>query len=136
LRKKNREKRKTKNNEKKIVRYGNSFKNSLVAVVVPKWDYIKGWASQNGMKGTSNSEFVETVALQKAIVEDFANVGKESGLKPYELVKALKISTEPFGTENDLATPTFKLKRLQLLQHFKKEIEELYVKLGEGTLKQ
>lgn len=95
--------------------YGNSFKNSLVAVVVLNSDANAG--------------------NEKAVLDDLNRVGKESGLKGYEMLKAIKISKEAFSVENDLVTPTLKLKRPQLLEFFKKDISQLYEKLGEGPLK-
>lgn len=110
------------------------MKNSLVAVVVPNWDYVKS----HGPAPASNSEadLIRNETLKKAIMDDLATVGKQNGLKPYEMVKDIILFGEKFGVENDLATPTFKLKRTQLLEHFQEKIDELYAKMGEGESNQ
>jgi hypothetical protein len=37
--------------------YGNSFKSSLVAVVVPKPEAIKAWAAANGKTGAGSDVY-------------------------------------------------------------------------------
>jgi len=39
------------------------------------------------------------------------------------------LHTEEFGIENDLITPTFKLKRPQLLEYFKEQVDGMYTSL-------
>ena len=39
-----------------------------------------------------------------------------------------------FSVENDLLTPTFKVKRPQLLKRYQAQIDQMYVQLGEQPL--
>ena len=52
--------------------------------------------------------------------------GKDGGLKGFEFAKMIHLSHETFAVENDLSTPTFKLKRHNIIKYFKTEIEEMY----------
>ncbi|PNX72751.1 long chain acyl-CoA synthetase 2-like protein, partial [Trifolium pratense] len=47
-------------------------------------------------------------------------------LRGFELLKAIYLDPTPFDIERDLVTPTFKLKRPQLLKYYKDQIDELY----------
>ena len=53
-------------------------------------------------------------------------VGKASQLKGFEIVKAVHIEPELFTVENDLLTPTLKLKRHQAAKHFKLNLDQMY----------
>jgi len=46
------------------------------------------------------------------------------------MIKALHLEAEPFSAENDLMTPTFKLKRPQLAKRYKKQIDDMYKELN------
>lgn len=56
--------------------------------------------------------------------------GRASGLKGFEIVKAVTLSPEAFSAENDLMTPSFKLKRPQLKKRFQADITSMYAALG------
>jgi long-chain acyl-CoA synthetase len=57
--------------------------------------------------------------------------GKAEKLKGFELPKALYLEPELFSIEQDLLTPTFKLKRPQLQKKYQKQIDEMYAALKE-----
>lgn len=65
------------------------------------------------------------------LLQEVALAGKKGGLKGFELPKAIFISSETFTVENELVTPTFKLKRPQLLKRYSTHVEAMY-----GALKQ
>jgi long-chain acyl-CoA synthetase len=47
-------------------------------------------------------------------------------LRGFEMLKAIHLETTPFSIEKDLVTPTFKLKRPQLLKYYKVRENKLY----------
>ena len=47
-------------------------------------------------------------------------------LQGFEIVKAVHLEPKPFGIEEGLMTPTFKLKRPQLLKHYQSIVDRLY----------
>jgi long-chain acyl-CoA synthetase len=47
-------------------------------------------------------------------------------VKGFEVIRGVYLDSLPFDLERNLVTPTFKLKRPQLLQFYKMEIDALY----------
>ncbi|CAM9816007.1 unnamed protein product [Chrysoparadoxa australica] len=107
--------------------YGDSLKSCLVAIVVPdfevRWDEM-GWF---GSIGTSHKELCESKEVRELFLKEMREKGKEAKLKGFEQTKAVHLSPELFSVDNDLLTPTFKLKRHQAKLKFKKEIDTLYI---------
>jgi len=52
--------------------------------------------------------------------------GKEGGLFGFEIPTKVHVTTDPFSVDNDLLTPTFKLKRAEAKKFFLKEIKQMY----------
>lgn len=50
-------------------------------------------------------------------------------LRGFEQVQAIHLHPELFTVENNLLTPTFKLKRAPAKAHFQLQIDELYASL-------
>ena len=60
------------------------------------------------------------------VVEELAKTAKKERLKGFERIPAVVLTPEQFSTDNDLMTPSFKLKRPQLKKHFQKQLDEAY----------
>jgi len=111
--------------------YGNSYKRWLVGVVVPDPEYLAMWAKQNGMEGQDYKTLVLSERVNQAIVKDLERVGKEAKLNGIEFVKAIHLTSDTFTVDNDHMTPTFKLRRVNLLKGYQKKIDEMYAKIGD-----
>uniref|UniRef100_A0A0D3HN20 Long-chain-fatty-acid--CoA ligase n=1 Tax=Oryza barthii TaxID=65489 RepID=A0A0D3HN20_9ORYZ len=105
--------------------YGNSFESFLVAVVVPEKQAIEDWAAQNNKTGNF-AELCNDPKARMYIQDELNKTGKRLGLRGFEMLKAIHLETTPFSIEKDLVTPTFKLKRPQLLKYYKDCIDQLY----------
>mmetsp|Transcript_7223 Transcript_7223/g.17706 ORF Transcript_7223/g.17706 Transcript_7223/m.17706 type:complete len:658 (-) Transcript_7223:215-2188(-) len=116
--------------------YGNSFHNNLVAVVVPSIATYKEWAEQNAHGGESLEEVAALPEFKKAVLEELAARRKEAKLKGFEVISDIIFETEVdgmgqgFTVDNELTTPTMKLKRPQLKKRYEKEIDAMYEKLN------
>jgi Long-chain acyl-CoA synthetases (AMP-forming) len=112
--------------------YGDSYQSSLVAIVVPDEEVVMQWAVECGdqsLTGLSFQALCKTDALQTAIMTDIQAIAKRNGLHGFETPKAIFLEPEHFTAENGLTTPTFKLKRPQLKNHYKRQIDELYARV-------
>ncbi|XP_073105635.1 probable CoA ligase CCL6 [Elaeis guineensis] len=105
--------------------YGNSFESFIVGVVVPEKRLVEEWAAANDVTGTFE-ELCKHPKARKYVLDELNNTGRTHELRGFELLKAVHLEPIPFDIERDLITPTFKLKRPQLLKHYKDFIDGLY----------
>lgn len=62
-------------------------------------------------------------------MSEIDQLGQQRGLNSLEKPKEIFITADPFSVENDIVTPTFKLKRNVGAKVYKKEIDEMYAVL-------
>lgn len=138
--------------------YGNSFKSFLLAVIVPSaeftaaWLYSKGWwpkADKESTKLTSESfpsDFqtaMENPAhkpeIKAWILEQLHTVDKSltsfSKIKDVIVESGIDKLGMAFTEANDCLTPTFKMRRPQLLQRYINQLKEVYAANGEPVQK-
>lgn len=112
--------------------YGDSYQSALVAVVVPDEDVVKQWAIDSGdssLSGLDINALCKSDTLKAAIMKEIKTYAKNNGLHGFETPKAIHLEPEVFSAENGLTTPTFKLKRPQLRDHYQSQIDEMYAKM-------
>ncbi|TVU24850.1 hypothetical protein EJB05_27310 [Eragrostis curvula] len=111
--------------------YGNSFESFLVAVVVPERQALEEWAAANNKSGDF-AELCNDLKAKGYFQDELNKTGKKLGLRGFEMLKAVHLEPVPFSIEKDLITPTFKLKRPQLLKYYKDRIDQMYKEAKEG----
>jgi len=109
--------------------YGDSLKSNLVAIIVPDEEVVVPYCKNNGISGDKLEELCKSPALKETILKALAEEGKRSKLKGFENVRDIYLSSKLFSIENDILTPTFKLKRPQAFKAYEKEIKVMYEKL-------
>ncbi|KAF7127008.1 hypothetical protein RHSIM_Rhsim11G0171600 [Rhododendron simsii] len=105
--------------------YGNSFESFPVAVVAPDRKALEEWAANNNQTGDFK-QLCENLKARKYILDELNSTGQKNKLRGFEMLRAVHLEPNPFDIERDLVTPTFKLKRPQLLKYYKDCIDELY----------
>ncbi|KAI6652308.1 Long-chain-fatty-acid--CoA ligase 5 isoform X2 [Oopsacas minuta] len=104
--------------------HANSLYPFPVAILVADPDTFEGWAGKKGIKG-SIEESSKNKSLINTIVKELDSDAKLYGLNSFERIKYIYITTDVFTVENELLTPTFKLRRIQVTKKYKHEIDEL-----------
>ncbi len=94
-----------------------------VAVVIPDYEVLKGWAEERGLDPTPAS--LAKNDQVRALIEEEVN-RLSADFKGYERVRKLFIGDEDFTTENGMLTPTLKLKRRVVQERYGDAIESLY----------
>ncbi|KAJ8609670.1 hypothetical protein MRB53_039007 [Persea americana] len=71
--------------------------------------------------------------IKAEMMKEFDKVGKVNKFNSFERVKGAILMYEPFTIENDLLTPTLKLKRPQTAKVYRKEIDAMYAEISSVT---
>ena len=97
--------------------HGSPLESCVVAVVVPDPAAI---------------ESKSTAEVRNEILKDFLVIGKEAGLKGFEIPKNVHIDKQigEWSPSTGLVTPTMKIKRAQLRDKYKSELQLLYKDLS------
>lgn len=138
---------------KQVFVYGDSFKSSLVAVIVPHKDVLlehllSADLANAKLESTSSSSAASSSAPKTSpllgldfksicerpeavelMVTECARIGRKNNLRSFEIPAALVLSSTEFTKENGLYTQSDKPARHALLKYFQKEIERLYQSL-------
>lgn len=97
-----------------------------MAVAVPNRTKLLAWAAGAGVHSDDVEALCREAGAKQMVLTELQAQGKESKLRGFEMVKAVHLHPEEFSIENDLITPTFKLKRPQLLDFFKQQVDGMY----------
>lgn len=112
--------------------YGNSFESCLVAVIVPTEDALKSWAASANLEARDRRSICKDPKTREWLLSEITRTGKEGKLKGFQLVKAVYVESEQWTVEDELMTPSFKLKRPQLQKKYQDEIDIMYKSVGGG----
>jgi long-chain acyl-CoA synthetase len=77
---------------------------------------------------------IDSEDFRKVVNEDLLRLAAENKLSSLEKPKAIHLTLDPFTTENDIITPTFKLKRNVAKKVYQSEIDKMYAHLKEMGL--
>lgn len=113
--------------------YGDSMQSQVVGIFVPDKETFKPWAmKQPELAGLSDEELYTSPKVKEAFLKEIEDFGKKSDLKGFERVKAIYLSSQEFSVDNELLTPTFKLKREVAKGVYLDQITEMYNTLSNG----
>lgn len=111
--------------------YGNSLQATLVAVVVPDVAAARAWGAKHSLQ--SLDSIAAAPDFKRAMLAQLEKVREESKFKKYEAIRDVVLEVESlneldqgFTVENNLMTPSFKLKRPQLKAKYGARLDALY----------
>lgn len=108
--------------------YGKGTKSYIISIIVPEKKECISFLREKGIEVNNDNieEYYDKEILIKEILQDLDIIGRKNDLKGFEIPKEIYLSKEPFTSENNLLTPTMKLKHSEIIKKFEKEIEEMY----------
>lgn len=93
-------------------------------LVVPSFESLEAWAGENGLSWSGRGELVahpEVLAHMESQVQEAL-----TDFAPFETPKRVAILEDEFTIDNGFLTPTLKVKRRVIQEHFKSVIDGLY----------
>jgi long-chain acyl-CoA synthetase len=105
--------------------YGESLKASLVAIIVPDPEVLLPWAKEKNISGDL-AELCQSDKVKSAIMASLTSAAETAQLKGFERIADIYLDHVPFSVDNDLLTPTFKLRRPQAYKHYCNQIQAMY----------
>jgi long-chain acyl-CoA synthetase len=108
--------------------YGDTLQNYLIAFIYPSQREVINLLKNkyNDINEQNYKEHFEEEEIKKEIIKDIDTYGRKNDLKGFELPKKIYLCKEPFSIENQIITPTMKIRRHQAKKFFAKEINKLY----------
>ncbi|MCK5033570.1 MAG: long-chain fatty acid--CoA ligase [Calditrichia bacterium] len=99
-------------------------RNYCTAVVVVAKEQIIKWMNENNVEQSDHKNINNNERIRELIITE---IDKQStNLARYETIKDFFISPDEFTIENDMLTPTLKVKRKIVEEKYKDEIDRLY----------
>lgn len=102
-----------------------------VALIVPDMDAVKAWAGSQGISADSDEKLLENARVKEMMQSEVEKASAE--FKGFEKVKRITLTAEDFTTQNDLLTPSLKVKRRVVWQKYGPQIEALYAESKPAT---
>lgn len=106
-----------------IMLVGNERKN-IAALIVPNFDALKSWASENGVDTSDLPELLKTREVQQLIQSEIRE--RLTDFADFEQVRRFALLEKEFSQEEDEMTPTLKLKRNVIIEKYSDVIEGMY----------
>ena len=101
--------------------HADSTKDYLIAIVNP--DKVK----LKEMSDKSAEEAVKDKSVQDAILKQICDYGLKNNLARFELPGKIILVTEEWSPDTGLVTAAFKIRRRQIVEKYKEEINRVYV---------
>ncbi len=93
-------------------------------LIIPAFDFLEAWAQHHGVKFSSRRELVKSHQVQllyQDIVEEINH-----NLAQFEKLKKVLVVHEELSIADGTLTPSMKLRRRNLTERYRKEIDALY----------
>jgi len=87
---------------------------------------VKKWYSAKGEDVTDLAGKINTPEFHKAVLDSMLELAKVNKFSGLEKIKKIHCASEPFTIENEILTPTMKIKRNIAKDVYKAEIEKMY----------
>ncbi len=95
----------------------------MVALIVPDPEWAVLWARENG-EAFDMAALQDLPAFRSAIKAAIDRTNRD--LSVIEKVRKFVLADEPFTVDNDMMTPTMKIRRMQIRENYQDQLDALY----------
>jgi long-chain acyl-CoA synthetase len=106
--------------------YGDSGRLCLVAIVIPRRAVVAGMLNKEKLTDEEFKAACRNAAVKEQIMEAMNSAAKAKGLFGFQQVKGIYLDSVLWSPDNNLLTPTFKVRRKALADYYRNEIEAVY----------
>ena len=108
--------------------HGEGLQSFIIAIMVPDKDECVTFLSQKGIDVTKDNveQYYQNEILVKEVLRDLDEVGRKNDLKGFEIPKGVYLTAEAFTIDNNMLTPTMKMKGNEIKKRYAAEIEKMY----------
>lgn len=110
---------------KQVFIYGDSLQHYLVAIIVPDKEEVMKWANESSVEGEFE-DIIQRDEFKEHVHNQMGEKRKQHNLNGLEIPKNVHFTATEFTVENDMLTPTFKLKRNEAKLAYLNEIKDMY----------
>ncbi|NTW51394.1 MAG: long-chain fatty acid--CoA ligase [Chlorobiaceae bacterium] len=96
----------------------------LIALIVPDFQKLKEFAAEHNITAAPNRQLIDNKEIVQIYEKLLRNISRQ--LATHEKVRKFLLVEEAFTLENELMTPTLKLKRKEIIKKYTPEIDNLY----------
>ena len=95
------------------------------ALVQPNFNFVREWATRHGHDvGNSFEELINNQHVKDRVMEEIDHGNKNFG--KWETIKIIELTPDEWTVDNDLLTPTFKPKRIEIIKKYKHLYDNIY----------
>ena len=117
--------------------HGDSSESFIVALVVPSFPDLAAWpalpadlrepalAAAKDPRSPAARALCDRAELRRLFLDEITGLARQKNFPHFQYPKAVYLEPVPWDTDNDLCTPTFKLKRNALRAKYKVVIQNL-----------
>ncbi|KAK9720730.1 long-chain fatty acid-CoA ligase [Basidiobolus ranarum] len=109
--------------------YADSFQSRPVAIIVCGEEKLRNLAKQRDVDGyekMSHGELAQNPKVKKAVHDDLLAIAKRNNFVSAELLHDVCVIDEEWTPENNLLTAAQKLKRRDIAERYKQQIDSMY----------
>ncbi|TLN09845.1 long-chain fatty acid--CoA ligase, partial [bacterium] len=108
-----------------VMLYGDK-KKFIAALVVPDFDWLEKYAAHKGIEYKGHSDLVKNPKIVDLISRRIKAAHKENHIPKYEEVKKFILLDHRFSQSDGEVTPTLKMRRKNITDKYKDQLEKLY----------
>lgn len=108
--------------------YGDSEHNFIIALIIPNRNALKELVQNLEINETDLKVLCDDPTIIDHVQKEIAAHGRASGLMSAEIPRKIKLCCEQWTPDSGLVTAALKIRRKQLKDFYKKDIDAMYGK--------